>query len=116
MKISPRGTPHGASSTRRFPESATRPNDQILPLPWNNRGYALVAFPWRRDHIMAFKQGEQIVEPAQEARQAERGPTLRNMLIVSTGLVILAFAIIWLGSIGRWKSKDRSTHAGSQKA
>src|ERR1700732_2531155 len=93
MKISPRGTPHGASSTRRFPESATRPNDQILPLPWNNRGYALVAFPWRRDHIMAFKQGEQIVEPAQEARQAERGPTLRNMLIVSTGLVILAFAI-----------------------
>jgi hypothetical protein len=50
---------------------------------------------------MAFKQGEQIVEPAQEARQAERGPTLRNMLIVSTGLVILAFAIIWLGVFGR---------------
>jgi hypothetical protein len=47
------------------------------------------------------KQGEQIVETAQEARQAERGPTLRNMLIVSTGLVILAFAIIWLGSFGR---------------
>ena len=48
---------------------------------------------------MAFKQGEQIVETAQEARQAERGPTLRN--IVSTGLVILAFAIIWLGFFGR---------------
>jgi hypothetical protein len=94
-------TPRDASSTRRFPESATQPNDQILPLPWNNRGYALVACPWRRDRILAFKHGEQIVETAQEARQAERGPTVRNMLIVSTGLVILAFAIIWLGFFGR---------------
>lgn len=45
---------------------------------------------------MAFKQGEQIVETTQEARQAERGPTVRNVLILSTGLVIAAFVIIWL--------------------
>jgi hypothetical protein len=45
---------------------------------------------------MAFRRGEQIVETAQEARQAERGPTVRNVLLVSTGLVIVAFAIILL--------------------
>lgn len=50
---------------------------------------------------MAFKQGEQIVETSQEARQAERGPTVRNVLILSTGLVIAAFTIIWLVFFGR---------------
>ena len=50
---------------------------------------------------MAFKHGEQIVETAQEARQAEPGPTVRDMLVVSTCLVVLAFAIIWLGFFGR---------------
>jgi hypothetical protein len=50
---------------------------------------------------MAFKHGERIIETAQEARQAERGPRVRNMLIVSTSLVMLAFAIIWLGFFGR---------------
>ena len=55
-----------------------------------------VVVDWRRDVVMAFKHGEQIVETAQEARQAERGPTVRNVLVASTSLVILAFAIIWL--------------------
>jgi len=50
---------------------------------------------------MAAKHGEQIVETAREARQAERGPTVRTVLIVSTGLVVLAFAIIWLVFFGR---------------
>jgi hypothetical protein len=45
---------------------------------------------------MVFKRGEHIVETAQEARQAEGGPTVRNMLVVGTGLVIVAFAIILL--------------------
>ena len=45
---------------------------------------------------MAFKRGEQIVESAQEARQAERGPSVRNVLIASTALVIIALAIVWL--------------------
>jgi hypothetical protein len=44
---------------------------------------------------MAFKRGEQIVESPQEARQAERGPTVRNVLIASTGLAIVGFAIVW---------------------
>jgi len=50
---------------------------------------------------MAFKHGEQIVETAQEARQAERGPTVRNVLVASTSLVILAFAVIWLAFFAR---------------
>jgi hypothetical protein len=44
---------------------------------------------------MAVKRGDQIVENAQEARQAERGPTVRNMLVASTCLAIVALAIIW---------------------
>jgi hypothetical protein len=48
-----------------------------------------------------FERGEQIVETSQEARQAERGPTVRNVLIVGTSLVIVAFAIIWLVLFGR---------------
>ena len=45
---------------------------------------------------MVEKHGEQIVETAQEARQAERGPSVRNVLVVSTVAVIIAFAAIWL--------------------
>jgi hypothetical protein len=45
---------------------------------------------------MALKRGEQIVESAQEARQAERGPSVRNVLVASTALVIVVFAIVWL--------------------
>jgi len=45
---------------------------------------------------MVFKRGEQIAETTQQVRQAERGPTVRNVLVASTGLVIVAFAIIWI--------------------
>lgn len=45
---------------------------------------------------MAEKRGEQIVETAREARQAEPGPSVRNVLVVSTAAVIIAFAVIWL--------------------
>jgi hypothetical protein len=45
---------------------------------------------------MAIKRGKQIVESAGEARQAERGPTVRNVLIASTALAILALLVIWL--------------------
>jgi hypothetical protein len=44
---------------------------------------------------MAEKRGDTIIETAQEARQAERGPTMRNVLVWSTGLVVVAFAIVW---------------------
>jgi hypothetical protein len=45
---------------------------------------------------MVEKRGERIIETAQEARQAERGPSVRNVLIVSTVAVIVAFAAVWL--------------------
>ena len=45
---------------------------------------------------MVEKRGEQIIETAQEARQAEPGPSVRNVLVVSTTAVIIAFAVIWL--------------------
>jgi hypothetical protein len=45
---------------------------------------------------MAEKRGDTIIETAQEARQAERGPTMRNVLVASTGMIIAAFAIVWV--------------------
>jgi hypothetical protein len=44
---------------------------------------------------MAEKRGDTIIETAQEARQAERGLTVRNVRVWSTGLIIVAFAIVW---------------------
>jgi hypothetical protein len=44
---------------------------------------------------MAELDRDQIVETAQEARGAERGPTVRNVLVWSLGLVILAFIIVY---------------------
>lgn len=40
-------------------------------------------------------EGERIVETTTEARGAERGPTVRNVLVWSLGLVIVAFAIVY---------------------
>lgn len=45
---------------------------------------------------MVAKHGDQIVESAREARQAERGPTVRNVLIASTCLAIAALILVWL--------------------
>jgi hypothetical protein len=55
-----------------------------------------VAKGQKKGDAMALKRGEQIVESAQEARQAERGPSVRNVLVASTALVIVVFAIVWL--------------------
>ena len=44
---------------------------------------------------MAKIENERIVETAVEARGAERGPTVRNVLVWSTALVIVAFAVIY---------------------
>jgi hypothetical protein len=44
---------------------------------------------------MAKLEGERIVETTTEARGAERGPTVRNVLVWSLGLVIVAFAIVY---------------------
>lgn len=48
---------------------------------------------------MPEKRGEQIIETAQEARQGERGPSIRKVLIISTIAVIIAFAAIYTGFI-----------------
>lgn len=45
---------------------------------------------------MAKKEDGRIVETAMEARGAERGPTVRNVLVWSTGLVVVAFATIYM--------------------
>jgi hypothetical protein len=44
---------------------------------------------------MAKQEGGHIVETAMEARGAERGPTVRNVLTWGTGLVVVAFAVIY---------------------
>lgn len=44
---------------------------------------------------MAKLDKDQIVETAQEARGAERGPTVRNVLVWSLGLVIVAFVVVY---------------------
>ncbi|MDR6306514.1 hypothetical protein GGQ85_004247 [Nitrobacter vulgaris] len=41
-----------------------------------------------------------IVETAREARGAERGPTVRNVLVAGTTLVIAAFVIIYIVYFG----------------
>jgi hypothetical protein len=46
--------------------------------------------------IMAKREDGRIVETAIEARGAERGPTVRNVLLASTGLVMAAFAVIYI--------------------
>ncbi|WP_173402590.1 hypothetical protein [Afipia sp. P52-10] len=45
---------------------------------------------------MVEKRGEQIVETTREARQAEPGPSVRNVLVISTIAVIVLMAIVWL--------------------
>ncbi|MEO6381247.1 MAG: hypothetical protein ABIO35_04405 [Nitrobacter sp.] len=44
---------------------------------------------------MAKQEDGHIVETAIEARGAERGPSVRNMLVWGTGLVVVAFAVIY---------------------
>ena len=48
------------------------------------------------EDVMVEKRGEQVIETAREARQAEPGPSVRNVLVISTVAVIVVFAIIWL--------------------
>ena len=45
---------------------------------------------------MAKIQNGKIVETAVEARGAERGPTVRNVLVISLCLVVVALAVLYL--------------------
>ena len=49
---------------------------------------------------MAKMENGRIVETATEARGAERGPTVRNVLVAGTGLVITAFVIVYIVYFG----------------
>jgi hypothetical protein len=44
---------------------------------------------------MADRDNRPIIETAQEARGAEPGPTVRNVLVWSLGLIVAAFAIVY---------------------
>lgn len=44
---------------------------------------------------MAEQENGRIVETAREARGAERGPTVRNVLTWSLGLVVVGFAAVY---------------------
>jgi hypothetical protein len=44
---------------------------------------------------MATKRHNQIIETSIEARQAEPGPSVLALLVVSTGLAILILAAVW---------------------
>ena len=44
---------------------------------------------------MAERKGDQVVETTREARGAERGPTVRNVLVWSLGLVVVAMIVVW---------------------
>jgi hypothetical protein len=44
---------------------------------------------------MAKIENEKIVETATEARGAERGPTVRNVLVISLCLIVVAFAVLY---------------------
>jgi hypothetical protein len=44
---------------------------------------------------MSFNKQGQIVETAIEARGAERGPSMRNVLVLSTGLAVVALVVVY---------------------
>ncbi|EAQ36637.1 hypothetical protein NB311A_15257 [Nitrobacter sp. Nb-311A] len=45
---------------------------------------------------MAKREDGRIIETALEARGAERGPTVRNVLVWSTTLVVAGFAAVYV--------------------
>jgi hypothetical protein len=49
---------------------------------------------------MARLEDGHIVETAMEARGAERGPTIRNVLVAGTALVIVAFVVVYIVYFG----------------
>jgi hypothetical protein len=45
---------------------------------------------------MAKLEDGRIVETTREARGAERGPTVRNVLLAGVGLVVAAFIVVYI--------------------
>ncbi|EAQ36296.1 hypothetical protein NB311A_20201 [Nitrobacter sp. Nb-311A] len=52
------------------------------------------------EKTMAKIENGRVVETSREARGAERGPTVRNVLIAGTGLVIAAFVVVYIVYFG----------------
>lgn len=48
---------------------------------------------------MAKLEDGRIVETAKEARGAERGPSIRNVLVGSLVLVVMAFIVVYFGFV-----------------
>jgi hypothetical protein len=44
---------------------------------------------------MFFRKQEQVVKTAIDARGAERGPTTRNVLVLSTSLTVMALVAVY---------------------
>lgn len=40
-------------------------------------------------------EGDRVTETATEARQAEPGPSVRNILVISVVLALAAMAVLW---------------------
>jgi hypothetical protein len=49
----------------------------------------------RSEGAMAIKQNGQIIETAEDARQAEPGPSVLALLAMSTGLAVLILGVVW---------------------
>jgi hypothetical protein len=44
---------------------------------------------------MATRQDRQIIETPTEARQAEPGPSVLALLVISVGLAVLILGVVW---------------------
>jgi hypothetical protein len=51
---------------------------------------------------MPIKKHGIIVETPDEARQAEFGPSVLALLVISTGVVTLILAVIWFAFFRTW--------------
>jgi hypothetical protein len=52
--------------------------------------------------MMPKQENGQVVDTAIEARAAERGPTVRNVLVWDLGLVVTVFAVIYFVFFRTW--------------
>ena len=67
-----------------------------LKKAWNTApAAAFLKWYHSEERYMATDEDGRIVETTMEARAAERGPTVRNVLVTSLGLVIVGLAVVF---------------------
>jgi hypothetical protein len=59
---------------------------------------------------MATQHQRQIVETPTEARQAEPGPSVLALLLVSTGLAVLILGVVWFVFFRVWDTEWTCRH------